>query len=103
MTEQYGWMCPRCNAVNAPWVAKCDCSQYQFGGFYYRAPGTSDPLPPAPQTGDPLPQEPFTVCQVGGAGEIIPTDKHGIPKKKLDYGEIPPRMAKHIVKELTGV
>ena len=21
-----GWLCPRCNRVNAPWVRQCDCS-----------------------------------------------------------------------------
>ncbi|MFA5054150.1 MAG: hypothetical protein WC565_08835 [Parcubacteria group bacterium] len=22
---QYGWVCPLCGKVNAPWVASCDC------------------------------------------------------------------------------
>ena len=28
---EYGWVCPRCNRVNAPWKSTCDCS----GGYYY--------------------------------------------------------------------
>lgn len=23
----YGWVCPRCNKVNAPWVKQCDCNK----------------------------------------------------------------------------
>ena len=22
----YGWVCPRCGRVNAPWTSQCDCS-----------------------------------------------------------------------------
>ena len=22
---EYGWACPRCNRINAPWVRQCDC------------------------------------------------------------------------------
>lgn len=22
---EYGWVCPRCNRVNAPWKSTCDC------------------------------------------------------------------------------
>ena len=25
-----GWICPRCNRVNAPSLMQCSCSQYQF-------------------------------------------------------------------------
>lgn len=24
--EKYGWICPRCGKVNAPWVAECGCA-----------------------------------------------------------------------------
>ena len=24
-TTMYGWMCPRCERVNAPWIPSCDC------------------------------------------------------------------------------
>jgi len=24
-TYNYGWLCPRCNKVNAPWKGQCDC------------------------------------------------------------------------------
>lgn len=24
---EYGWACPRCNRINAPWVRQCDCSR----------------------------------------------------------------------------
>lgn len=23
--SQYGWICPRCDKVNAPWSKQCDC------------------------------------------------------------------------------
>ena len=29
---QKGWLCPRCAAVNAPWVPKCDCKAKESGG-----------------------------------------------------------------------
>lgn len=28
--SQYGWICPRCYTVHAPWVAQCGCPSYQF-------------------------------------------------------------------------
>ena len=28
---EYGWACPRCGRVNAPWKSTCDCP----GGYYY--------------------------------------------------------------------
>ena len=28
---EYGWACPRCGKVNAPWKSQCDC----VGGYYY--------------------------------------------------------------------
>jgi hypothetical protein len=26
----YGWICPRCGQVNAPWIQKCDCKPGAF-------------------------------------------------------------------------
>lgn len=23
-----GWLCPRCNKVNAPWVSQCSCEDF---------------------------------------------------------------------------
>ena len=28
---EYGWACPRCGRINAPWKSTCDCA----GGYYY--------------------------------------------------------------------
>lgn len=28
---EYGWACPRCGRVNAPWKSQCDCA----GNYYY--------------------------------------------------------------------
>lgn len=28
---EYGWACPRCSKVNAPWKSQCDCA----GNYYY--------------------------------------------------------------------
>jgi hypothetical protein len=26
-----GWVCPRCNKVNAPWKSQCDCVPTYYG------------------------------------------------------------------------
>lgn len=40
---QYGWVCPKCGRVNAPWKGTCDCSNT---GWYvplvtYQSPSVS--------------------------------------------------------------
>ena len=35
---EYGWACPRCNRINAPWVRQCDC-----GGNNYWYPSWEKP------------------------------------------------------------
>ena len=27
---QYGWECPRCGQINAPWVSHCDCKKNYY-------------------------------------------------------------------------
>ena len=55
---QYGWVCPRCGKVNAPWKASCDC----YLNIPYTPPNTPAPSitpfnptpswPQAPEVGD---------------------------------------------------
>jgi hypothetical protein len=35
--EHYGWICPRCGQIYAPWVESCDCKPEKLGqiGFSY--------------------------------------------------------------------
>ena len=30
-STEYGWACPRCGRINAPWKSQCDCA----GNYYY--------------------------------------------------------------------
>ena len=33
---EYGWACPRCGRINAPWKSQCDCSgNYYYPSWYY--------------------------------------------------------------------
>jgi hypothetical protein len=58
MSEPQGWICPRCNRVNAPWVSKCDCYPGSvqetiqiptLEPFRFDQPSTvGDPIPPPP-------------------------------------------------------
>ena len=32
---EYGWACPRCGRVNAPWKSQCDCPGYNWNQPYY--------------------------------------------------------------------
>lgn len=32
---EYGWVCPRCNRVNAPWKSQCDCSGNNWYPTWY--------------------------------------------------------------------
>lgn len=53
---QYGWVCPRCGKVNAPWKDSCNC----YLSIPYIPPNTPDPTPfnpmpswpKAPEVGD---------------------------------------------------
>ena len=38
---EYGWACPRCGRINAPWKSQCDCSGYgwQPTWDWWRMPG----------------------------------------------------------------
>ena len=33
MSNDYGWICPRCKKVNAPWVKQCDCENEQLSNI----------------------------------------------------------------------
>ena len=77
----YGWICPKCGRVNAPWKSTCDC--YKDSGGYN--PPNIYPFTPAPTTpwgpnqpyqwGDTPPfTSPFTCGPDGGLGKPIPCD-----------------------------
>ena len=52
------WICPRCQQVNAPWMAFCTCKPPTL---VVRYDGTG-PMP-QPTTGTPLPEhQPTTIC-----------------------------------------
>ena len=37
--SQYGWICPRCDKVNAPWKSECDCNKNDSS---YQHPSSPD-------------------------------------------------------------
>jgi len=65
MYSIYGWICPKCGRVWAPWIPSCSCTdpttkigeiqpsqpylpwpQQPYDPPPYNIPGTGDPLPP---------------------------------------------------------
>lgn len=38
---QYGWVCPKCNKVHAPWVAGCNCHELNYGTITTTMPCSS--------------------------------------------------------------
>lgn len=38
---QYGWVCPRCNKVHAPWKSSCECPVSTITVYPYNVPGTT--------------------------------------------------------------
>lgn len=39
---EYGWECPRCGHINAPWVRQCDCPRnHQSNTITWTTTGTS--------------------------------------------------------------
>ncbi len=40
-----GWVCPRCNVVNAPWVSRCECRIYYGTHTVSDQTGTAAPTP----------------------------------------------------------
>jgi hypothetical protein len=47
-----GWICPRCQRVNAPWKEGCDCMPYCPWPIINPFPPQPSPYP-IPSTGDP--------------------------------------------------
>lgn len=43
MSENYGWVCPLCKRVNAPWVSQCPCCD---DGSYPKVIGPCIPYTP---------------------------------------------------------
>lgn len=59
MCNNYGWICPKCGCVLAPWVRECP--------HHLPIQGTISTIPPSipwgpPTTWDPLPDRVYTTC-----------------------------------------
>ena len=54
-----GWMCPKCGAVYAPWVASCRNCKGKARPFAPDVP-RHPPFPPSDGTGNPPPKSPYT-------------------------------------------
>lgn len=53
----YGWECPKCQRIWAPWVPVCNCTQL--------SPTIVDVNEPCPSCGQNRAQPPLTGCQKG--------------------------------------
>ena len=71
----YGWVCPKCGRVNAPWKSICDC--YKESGGY--TPPNIYPFTPAPTT-------PWGPNKPLNPGPMSPWD----PNQPYQWGDIPP-------------
>jgi hypothetical protein len=38
--DNYGWICPKCNTVHAPWVSQCNCMNQTY--WYGNTPVKGD-------------------------------------------------------------
>ena len=41
---QYGWECPRCHSINAPWASQCSCTGNKSNLYYYTIETNQDQL-----------------------------------------------------------
>jgi len=85
-TDPYrGWLCPRCNRVNAPWVVTCPC-WHGNGPLPYR-----QDLPRQPW--EPLPQQPGTADPTSVPGTISWSAEQAQENWSSNKLIIPPELA----------